>query len=226
MARPRSRPRPCVACGHGDNSSQHWARFCIIPVLVANALSPSTNAIRSLDQLARVNTAGCVVASHVLHQFRRLLLEHGGMQHSTSSVPLSVPEWLNRLHDNSLQAIPTRFLPEPLSLIRPQHANADNLNYPCHMQTTSNEAVTLHSAALPDLVCTATTVIAPNQPIAALPLGHPWLSLIAPTRARSAGFHPNAKITPVCTASPNPLCTVIDSTSIHRSERDNSRVPL
>ena len=61
--------------------------------LVANALSPSTNAFRSLDQLARVNTAGCVVASHVLHQFRRLLLEHGGMQHSTSSVPLSVPEW-------------------------------------------------------------------------------------------------------------------------------------
>ena len=140
------------------------------------------------------------------------------MQHSTSSVPLSVPEWLNRLHDNSLQAIPTRFLPEPLLLIRPQHANADNLNYPCHMQTTSNEAVTLHSAALPDLVCTATTVIAPNQPIAALPLGHPWLSLIAPTRARSAGFHPNAKIRPVCTASPNPLCTVIALRSIGPNE--------
>ena len=47
------------------------------------------------------------------------------------------------------------------------------------MQTAANEAVTLHSAALPDLVCTATTPIAPDQPIAVLPLGHPWLSLIA-----------------------------------------------
>ena len=209
---------PCVACGHGDNSSQHWARFCIIPVLVANTLSPSTNPVRSLDQLARVSTAGCVVASHVLHQFRRLLLEHGGMQHSTSSVPLSVPEWLTRLHDNSIQAIPTRFLPEPLSLIRPQHAVADNPNHPCHMQTTTNEAVTLHSAALPDLVCTATTTIAPNQPIAVLPLGHPWLSLITPTRARCVGFHPNAKIVPACTDSPDALCTVTALQSISPDE--------
>ena len=106
---------PCVACGHGDNSSQHWARFCIVPVLVANILSPSPNPVKSLDQLARVNTAGCVIASHILHQFRRLLLEHGGMQHAPSSVPLSVPEWLTRLHDNALQAIPTRFLPESVS---------------------------------------------------------------------------------------------------------------
>ena len=41
---------------------------------------------------------------------------------------------------------------------------------PLHMQTTANEAVTLHSAALPDLVCTALAFIAPNQPIAVLPL--------------------------------------------------------
>ena len=124
-------PAPCVACGHGDNSSQHWARFCIVPVLVANILSPSPNPVKSLDQLARVNTAGCVIASHILHQFRRLLLEHGGMQHAPSSVPLSVPEWLTRLHDNALQAIPTRFLPEPASPIRPQHAGANNQTHPC-----------------------------------------------------------------------------------------------
>ena len=60
---------PCVACGYGDNSSQHWARFCIIPVLVANTLSPPIHTVRSLDQLARTNAAGCVIASHVLHQF-------------------------------------------------------------------------------------------------------------------------------------------------------------
>ena len=57
-----------------------------------NILSPSLNPAKSLDQLARVNTAGCVIASHILHQFRRLLLEHRGMQHAPSSVPLSVPK--------------------------------------------------------------------------------------------------------------------------------------
>ena len=124
--------------------------------------------MKSLDQLARDNTAGCVIASHILHQFRRLLFEHGGMQHAPSSVPLSVPEWLIRQHDNALQAIPTRFLPEPVSPVRLQSAGADNQNHPCYMQTA--EAVTLHSAALPDLVCTATLSIAPDQPIAVLPL--------------------------------------------------------
>ena len=83
---------PCIACRHGDNSSQDWARFCTVPVLVANILSPSSNPVKSLDQLARVDTAGCVIASHILHQFRRLFLEHGGMQHAPSSVPLSVAE--------------------------------------------------------------------------------------------------------------------------------------
>ena len=199
---------PCVACGHGDNSSQHWARFCIVPVLVANTLSSPTHTVRSLDQLARTNTAGCVIASHVLHQFRRLLLEHGGMQHSTSSVALSLPEWLTRLHDNCLQAIPTRFLQEPSSLIRPRNADTDNQCQPCYMQTTNNEAVTLQSVALPDLICTATTAIAPEQTIAALPLGHPWLSLITPTRARFAGFHPNSIIKPACPSSPASMCIV------------------
>ena len=209
---------PCVACGHGDNSSQHWARFCIVPVLVANILSPSPTPVKSLDQLARVNTAGCVIASHILHQFRRLLLEHGGMQHASSSVPLSVPEWLTRLHDNALQAIPTRFLPESVSPARPQRASADNQTHPCYMQTAANEGVTLHSAALPDLVCTATTSIAPDQPIAVLPLGHPWLSLIAPARARVAGFRPNAKIVPACPNSPDSFCTVTALQSVSPNE--------
>ena len=209
---------PCVACGQGDNSSQHWARFCIIPVLVANALSSPDHTIQSLDQLARTTTAGCIIASHILHQFRRLLLEHGGMQHSTSSVTLSVPEWLTRLHDNCLQAIPTRYLPEPSSPIRPQHVDNDHQSHPCYMQTTVNEAVTLHSAALPDLLCTATTAIAPEQMIATLPLGHPWLSLIAPTKAGSAGFRLNAAIQPVCPRSPASLCNVIALRHINPDE--------
>ena len=115
---------PCVACGLGDNTTQHWARFCIIPVLVAATLASSPQHVRSLDQIARSSVAGCVIASHVLHQFRRLLLEHGGMQHSTSSVTLNITEWLTRLYDNCLQAIPTRFLDAQQSPIRPKNVGS------------------------------------------------------------------------------------------------------
>ena len=86
------------------------------------------------------------------------------------------------------------------------------------MQTTANEAVTLHSAALPDLVCTALTSIAPDQPIAVLPLGHPWLSLITPAGARMAGFRPNAKIVPASSNSPDSVCTVTALQSISPNE--------
>ena len=172
---------PCVACGYGDNSSQHWARFCIVPVLVASIFSPTPTPVKSLDQLARVNTAGCAIASHILHQFRRLLLEHGGMQHAPSSVSLSVPD--GQLACMIMPCKRTSSFPSGACVNDKTpacNAGANNQNHPCHMQTTANEAVTLHSAALPDLVCTALTFIAPDQPIAVLPLGHPWLSLITP----------------------------------------------
>ena len=61
--------------------------------------------------------------------------------------------------------------PESVSPARPQRTSADSQTPPCYMQAVANEAVTLRSAALPDLVCTALTSIAPDQPIAVLPLG-------------------------------------------------------
>ena len=200
---------PCVACGIGDNTTQHWARFCIIPVLVATALASPPQHVRSLDQVARSNVAGCVIASHVLHQFRRLLLEHGGMQHSTSSVTLSITEWLARLHDNCLQATPTRFLNEQPSPICPRSVGSTDNDHPCHMQITNNEAVTLQSVALPDVVCTATAVLGPEQPVATLPLGHPWLKLISPTNAHRAGLQANVRIEPAGNEPQPSSCQII-----------------
>ena len=199
---------PCVACGLGDNTTQHWARFCIIPVLVAATLASSPQHVRSLDQIARSNVAGCVIASHVLHQFRRLLLEHGGMQHSTSSVALNITEWLTRLYDNCLQAIPTRFLDAQQSPIRPKNVGPTDTDHPCHMQITHNEAV-IQSVALPDVVCTATSALDPEQPVATLPLGHPWLKLISPTNAHRAGLQTNVCIESADNEPQPSLCQII-----------------
>ena len=186
---------PCVACGLGDNSTQHWARYCIIPVLVANELTPVAQKVSSLDQLARTNNTGCVIASHILHQFRRLLLEHGGMQHAQSAVQLSSNEWATRLYDNTVTATPTRYLPPHVELIRPHQPDPLCRTQPCSMKETSNEAVSLQSAALPDLICTATTTIQDGQTIAVLSVGHPWLRLITPPHWQTAGLLPNATIT-------------------------------
>ena len=112
---------------------------------------------------------------------------------------LSVPEWLTRLHGNSLRAIPTRFLPESLSLIRPQHAASDNPNHPCHMQTTNIEAVTLHSAALPDLVCTAVVVC---LPLHAERLSHAPVSSML-LRAQFTFAPPRWKLSPSCALDVN-----------------------
>ena len=185
---------PCIACGNGGNSAHHWARFCIVPLLVTTALSPESCAGNSLDQISRASTTGCVIASHVLHQFRRLLLEHGGMQHSPSTVPLSIAEWLTRLYDNCVQAIPTRYLYERLPQFQQLQAGSLPEHHPCLMQATNNEAVTLQSVMLPDLMCTATTAISSSQIIATLPLGHPWLRLISPSGPHTQALQPNARL--------------------------------
>ena len=200
---------PCVACGLGDNSTQHWARFCIIPVLVANELTPVGQNVSSLDQLARINNTGCVTASHILHQFRRLLLEHGGMQHAESAVQLSSAEWATRLYDNTVTAIPTRYLPPHAELIRPHQPDTHLRTYPCLLKATSNEAVSLQSAALPDLICTATTAIQDGQTIAILSVGHPWLRLITPPQWQTAGLLPNATIT---RAQSDPTQDIVEET--------------
>ena len=139
----------CVACGYGDNSAHHWGRFCIVPVLVLNTFLSDARAATSLDQVACSGSTGCILASHVLHQFRRLLLEHGGMQHTTSSVSLSITEWLTRLRDNCIQAIPVRYLHDRLPNMGSRQDNTAAEDQPCLMQVTNNDAVTLQAVMLP-----------------------------------------------------------------------------
>ena len=83
---------------------------------------------------------------------------------------------------------------------------------------TTNEAVTLHSAALPDLICTATTAIASGQTIATLPLGHPWLRLVAPPKLHSVGLCPNACLIPLPQDSSDTLCKVVSTQPIGLNE--------
>ena len=120
-----------------------------MPLLVAISFLPApqngSHVATSLDQISRTGTTGGVIASHVLHQFRRLLLEHGGMQHSESSVSLGIAEWLTRLYDNCIQAIPDRYVHERCPQISRRHIDSTAKEHPCLLQVSNNDAVTLQS---------------------------------------------------------------------------------
>ena len=199
---------PCVACGLGDNTTQHWARFCIIPVLVAATLAFPPQHVRSLDQIARSNVAGCVITSHVLHQFRRLLLEHGGMQHSTSPVTLNITEWLTRLHDNCLLAIPS------MHNIRQYVRGAGSPQKMTILATCRSPTTTRLLSRLWHYLMFCAQPLqfetqSPEQPVATLSLGHPWLKLIMPTNAHRAGLRANVRIEPTDNEPQPSLCQII-----------------
>ena len=209
---------PCVACGLGDNSAHHWARFCIIPLLVFNALHPADQPWTSLDQAARMGKAGCVISTHILHQFRRLLIEQGGMQHAQSAVPLSFQGWLNRLHDNAVKSIPPRYLTHAPTLLLSNGCDLAPSPTPCSMEVTCNEAVTLQAAALPDLFCTAIKPIAPGQEIAVLPLGHPWLRLISLPPMQTTGLAPSATIRASQQDTQDAPCHIVATAAISQGD--------
>ena len=130
-------------------------------------------------------------------------------------------KWLTRLYDNTIVATPVRYLPPHAGMMRPPQPDLHSQRSPCPMQETANKAVSLQSVALPDLICTTTTAIQPNQTIAVLPVGHPWLRLITPPTWQTAGLLPNASITHVQGESPEEAaeetCTLV---SLRRIEPD------
>ena len=161
---------------------------------------------------------GCVISTHILHQFRRLLIEHGGMQHAQSAVPLSFQGWLNRLHDNAVKSIPARYLPHAPTLLLSNGCDLAPSPTPCSMEVTCNEAVTLQAAALPDLFCTATKPITPGQEIAVLPLGHPWLRLISLTPMQAPGLAPNATIRASGQDTQDAPCHIVATATINQGD--------
>ena len=99
----------CVACGCGDNSIAHWTRFYIVPLIVASYFVCDGNVFDNMAQIAAVGHNHLVVASIVIHQFRRLLIERCGMHHNAdgrTSVQWSILNWINTLGQQSHQALP------------------------------------------------------------------------------------------------------------------------
>ena len=66
----------------GDNSVAHWSRFCLVPLFVASYFLNEQQTWTNLAQIASHSNDACIIASVTIHQFRRLLIDRGGMMHT------------------------------------------------------------------------------------------------------------------------------------------------
>ena len=83
---------PCIACKSGDNSIGHWTRWCPVPLVVAGLLLNDMSSM-SLSQLSARGSKELIVTTHVVHQFRRLLIDMGAFQHG-EPIHMATGQWI------------------------------------------------------------------------------------------------------------------------------------
>ena len=174
---------PCVACGCGDNSISHWSRFCVVPLLVFNYFSADTHTYANLAQSVNHGDSAIAVASVVLHQFRRLLLERGGMVHSQEArnlVTWNTQNWIDTLGELVHHALPAHMCHRSWYQI---HALPTGINGKCgeHARLLQcNHSDPLHIMALTqaDSIICANSEVSKGSTLALLPAGHSILKLL------------------------------------------------
>ena len=189
---------PCVACGQGDNSIGHWARWCVVPVVVASVLL-GIGDFSSLDQLARRGRRELIVATHIIHQFRRLLLDMGGFQHG-EMIQQSTAWWIQSLGSAVSRALhPTvRAVPWPDPT---QDASPGN----CHEHLdkvlfNSPLPFSVGAVVAPDVGGMARCAVKQGEVLGTVSVGHPSLRYLSSganeTLRMLAPQKPNALLRP------------------------------
>jgi len=88
----------CRACGCGDNTIGHWARWCPVPLIVALSILRPSRQVDNLGQLARMGVKYAVTCTLVIASFRRLLRQEGAFLHQKAAEPKDVLWWITTLH--------------------------------------------------------------------------------------------------------------------------------
>ena len=172
----------CIACGQGDNSVAHWCRWCPIPVIVANYLLGDSCGVTSLDQCARQSSDACVIATHVLHQYRRLLIERGAFQHQEPNTDFAPANWVKTLTINTIDALPFNWLHDPWPFELSSKRFSSGGNEGCRIHTEGVKLMpitplTLLSAQWNEVICTASCTLNKGSEIATIEAGHPIILL-------------------------------------------------
>ena len=167
----------CVACTKGDNTVQHWVRWCVVPIRALRSLT-GDDSILSLAEGSRKSAKHLAIASRVVHQFRLLLREAGAMRHQISAPLIPMNTWIHNL----VQRVQTEL---PLDL-RMQHVRTQLVSAQCSADDSllcccDKPPLHISCATAPVRVCITLEAVEANQAIAVVPLGSEPLQLIQQT---------------------------------------------
>ena len=141
-----------------------------------------TCGVTSLDQCARQSFDACVIASHVLHQFRRLLIERGALQHQEPNTAFSPANWVKILTINTIDALPFNWHHDPWPFELSSNRCSSGGCEGCSTHTNGIKLVpvtplTLLSAQWNEVICTASCTLNKGSGIATVEAGHPIIRL-------------------------------------------------
>ena len=174
---------PCVACGCGDNSISHWSRFCVVPLLVLNYFCAETQVYTNMAQSVNNGDYAIAVASVVLHQFRRLLLERGGMVHTQDArdlVTWNTQNWIDTLGELVHQALPAHMCCRSWYQLHASHTDTTSkcCEHTRFLQCTHTDPLHLLALSQADKIVGVKDTIAKGATLAVLPAGHSILKLL------------------------------------------------
>ena len=174
---------PCVACGCGDSSISHWSRFCIVPLLVLNYFYAETQVYTNMAQSVNNGDHAISVASVVLHQFRRLLLERGGMVHTKDArdlVTWNTQNWIDTLGELVHQALPAHMCCRSWYQL---HSSFTGTTSKCcehtrFLQCTHTDPLHLMALTQADKIVCVKEAVSKGATLSLFPAGHSILQLL------------------------------------------------
>ena len=172
----------CVACGCGDNSIAHWTRFCIVPLIVASYFIFDSVPFHNMAQIAASGHNYLVVASIVIHQFRRLLIERCGMHHNVdgrTSVQWSISNWINTLGQQSHQALPAHVVKRGWPSFSPSSSERSQCTLHSNgILMVQSDPLHITSITRADHLAVSGATFEKDAILGVLPAGHRFLKLL------------------------------------------------
>ena len=193
----------CRACGCGDNTIGHWARWCPVPLIVAlSILRPSRQV--DLGQLARMGVEYAVTCTLVIASFRRLLRQEGAFLHQKAAEPKDVLWWITTLHEmvatDSHIELGVEF-PQRTWAMRCCSLSAQKVAVEKVMPL---DCSTMH---LPPVVGVCVAAVGRNEQVAVLPLRSPILAALRELDCTGASIESNVLLRLVrCTCGEYHTC--------------------
>ena len=200
----------CRACGCGDNTVGHWARWCVVPLIVAIAILKPDTEMLTISQLACQSPRHAVICTLILSCFRRLLRQEGAFLHQQAAEAKSVLWWISKLHESLARDAHVQLQIEfPVSCGAPWRCSL------CATQVDIQRILPLDYSTmhLPPMVGICTADVPKGNQLAVLPLNSPVVAALKEMEVSAPSMQCNVEVSLVsctCSAFHVSLCTTAD----------------